>query len=92
MTPARDHYIVSRCDLRHRKHLRAADNLLKNERVMSGFRGSPNDPRSLLDGLVLGIHGFCKEDSGGKLHVCKKSLSKNRIPETGLAKIEYPSH
>ena len=54
----------------HRGHLRAADNLRKNKRVMSEFRGYPNDPGGLLDGLVLSVHGFCKED-GGKLHVCK---------------------
>ena len=70
MSPVRDHYVVSPCDLPHREHLRAADNLLKNKRVMSEFRGYPNDSGGLLDGLVLSAHEFCKED-GGKLHVCK---------------------
>ena len=31
------------------EHLRVADNLRKNKRVMSEFRGYPNDPGCLLD-------------------------------------------
>ena len=77
-------------DRPHREHLRAVDNLRKNKRVMSKFRDYPNGPGGLLDGLVLRVHGFCKEDwrHGGKLHVCKdcyNSSSKNNIPGTALA-------
>ena len=87
MSPVRDHRVVSPRDLAHREHLRAADNVRKNKRVMSALRGYPNDPGGLLDGLVLSVHGFCKED-GGNLHVCKDcydSLSKIYISETALA-------
>ena len=69
MSPVRDHLVVSPRDLPHREHLRAADNLRKNTPVMSEFRGYPNDPGGLLDGSVLSVHGFCKEEDGGKLHV-----------------------
>ena len=44
MATVRDHHVVSRRDFPHRKHLRAADNLRKNTRVMSEFRGYPNYP------------------------------------------------
>ena len=87
MSPVRDHHVVSPRDLPHREHLRAADNLRKNKRLMSEFRGYPNEPGGLLDGLVLSIRGFSKED-GGKLHVCKdcyNSSSQNKIPEKALA-------
>ena len=89
MSPVRDHHVVSPRNLPHREHLRAADNLRKNKRVMSEFRGYPNDPGGLLDGLVPSVHGFCKED-GGKLHVCKdcyNSLSENKILDTALANV-----
>ena len=52
MSPMRDPHVVSPRDLPHKQHLRAADNLLKNNRVMSEFSGYPNDPGGLLDGLV----------------------------------------
>ena len=87
MSPVRDHHVVSPGDLPHREHLRAADNLRKNKRVMSEHRGYPNDPGGLLDGLALSVHGFCKED-GGKLHVCKdcyNCLSRSKISEITLA-------
>lgn len=88
MAPVRDHHVVSPCELPHGEHLRATENLLKNSRVMSGFRGYPHDPGCLLDGLVPGIHVFFERNNAGRLHVCKdcyKSLSNNRIPETALA-------
>ena len=77
MSPVRDHHVVSPRDLPHREHLRAADNMRRNKRVMSKFRGYPNDPGGLLDGLVLGVHGFCKDV--GKLQVCKDCYIYRRI-------------
>ena len=75
MSTVRGHHVVSPRDLPRGEHLRAADNLRNNKRAMSELRGYPNDHGGLLDGLVLSVHGFCKGEDGGKLHVYKDCYS-----------------
>ena len=88
MSLVRDHHVVSPRDLPNRKNLRAAGNLLKIIRVLSEFRGYPNDPGGMLDGLVPSDHGFREEEDGSELHACKdcyNCILKKKNHQTSLA-------
>ena len=90
MPPVRGHHVVSPRDLPHREHLRAADNLRKNKRVMSEFRGYPNDPGGLLDGLVLSVHwvlGRRRRRQAACVQGLLQLCIEKYIPETALANV-----